>query len=168
VSSVLVLNASYEPLSVVSVKRAIILLLKEKAEIVEAAEAVLRSERVTFRKPLVIRLVYYVRIPHRLAIPISRRALLMRDHAECQYCGARPPRKDLTVDHVLPKSRGGKTTWDNVVIACKPCNSRKGNRTPVEANMSLTALPRKPKYLAMAYITSAEARIAWEKYMWES
>jgi 5-methylcytosine-specific restriction endonuclease McrA len=162
------LNASYEPLSVVSVKRAIILLLKEKAEIVEAAAAVLRSEHQSFQMPLVIRLVYYVRIPHRMTVPISRRALLLRDHAECQYCGARPPRKDLTVDHVLPRSRGGQTTWENVVIACKPCNSRKGNRTPGEANMNLTVLPRKPKYLAMAYITSVEARTAWEKYMWES
>jgi 5-methylcytosine-specific restriction endonuclease McrA len=168
VSSVLVLNASYEPLSVVSVKRAIVLLLKEKAEIVEATQAVLRSEYRTFQMPLVIRLVYYVRIPHRLAIPISRRALLLRDHYVCQYCGTTPPRKDLTVDHVLPKSKGGKTTWDNVVIACKPCNSRKGNRTPTEANMTLLNPPRKPKYLAMAYITSAEARMAWEKYMWES
>lgn len=165
--SVLVLNASFEPLSVVSVKRAIVLLLKEKAEIVEAAEAVLRSEHITFPKPLVIRLVYYVRIPYRVPIPISRRALLIRDHYTCQYCGIQPPSKELTVDHVIPRSQGGEMTWDNVVIACKPCNHKKGNRTPAEANMQLLSQPRKPKYLALAYVSSAEAYTVWEKYIWQ-
>lgn len=165
--SVLVLNVSFEPLSVVSVKRAIVLLLKEKAEIVEAAEAVLRSEHVTFPKPLVIRLVYYVRIPYRVSIPISRRALLIRDHYTCQYCGIQPPSKELTVDHVIPRSQGGEMTWDNVVIACKPCNNKKGNRTPAEANMQLLSQPRRPKYLALAYVSSAEAYTVWEKYMWQ-
>jgi len=166
VSHVLVLNASFEPLSVVSVKRAIVLLLKEKAEIIEAAEAVLRSEHKVFPRPLVIRLMYYVRIPHRVAIPVSRKSLLVRDHYKCQYCGAQPPARELTVDHILPRSRGGETKWENVVIACKHCNSKKGNKTPVEANMRLKVKPNKPKYLALAYVTSVEARTAWEKYMW--
>lgn len=166
-SSVLVLNASFEPLSVVSVKRAIVLLLKEKAEIVEAAEAVLRSEHITFPKPLVIRLVYYVRIPYRVSFPISRRALLIRDQYTCQYCGVQPSSKELTVDHVIPRSQGGEMTWENVVIACKPCNNRKGNRTPTEANMRLLSQPRRPKYLALAYVGSAEAYTVWEKYMWQ-
>jgi len=160
-----VLNASFEPLSVVSVKRAIILLLKEKAEIVEAAESMLRAEHVSFPRPLVIRLVYYVRIPHRIAIPISRRALLSRDHYTCQYCGAQSSGKELTIDHVLPRSQGGETTWENVAAACKSCNSKKGNRTPTEANMQLLSQPRKPKYLALAYVTGEEAYTAWEKYI---
>jgi 5-methylcytosine-specific restriction endonuclease McrA len=96
----LVLNATFEPLSVVSVRRAVVLLLKEKAEIVEAAEAELRSEHLSIPRPLVIRLVYYVRIPYRVSIPL----VLARDHYTCQYCGKQPPRKELTVDHILPRS----------------------------------------------------------------
>jgi 5-methylcytosine-specific restriction endonuclease McrA len=164
--NVLVLNASFEPLSVVSVQRAIVLLLKEKAELIEAAEAVLRSEKLTLPVPLVIRLVYYVRIPYRVSLPVSRRAILVRDRYTCQYCGAQPGRPELTLDHVLPRSRGGRTTWDNVVTACKRCNGKKGNKTPAEANMKLFDQPQKPKYFAMAYVTSMEARNAWEKYIW--
>jgi len=163
--SVLVLNASFEPLSVVSIQRAIVLLLKEKAEMVEAAEAVLRSERMRMPVPLVIRLVYYVRIPYRISIPITRRAVLVRDRYTCQYCGAQPGKQVLTIDHVLPRSRGGKTTWQNVVAACKRCNGKKGNRTPAEANMKLSGHPSQPRYLAMVYVTSMEARDAWQKYM---
>src|SRR3970282_761229 len=99
VGSVLVLNATYEPLSVVSVRRAVVLLLKEKAEIVEAAEAELRSENLTIPTPLVIRLVYSVRTPYPLSPPRARRTVLARDHYTCQYCGDQPLRKDLTVDH---------------------------------------------------------------------
>jgi 5-methylcytosine-specific restriction endonuclease McrA len=167
VGDVLVLNASYEPLSIISVKRAVVLLLKEKAELVEAAQAKLRSENLSLPRPLVIRLVYFVKIPHRISLPVTRRGILARDHYTCQYCGMMPPRKDLTVDHVLPRSRGGKTTWENVVAACEKCNGRKGNRTPVEANMSLHALPRRPRYIAIAALANVEAREAWGKYMWE-
>lgn len=164
-SNVLVLNASFEPLSVVSIQRALILLLKEKAEVVEAAQAVLRSERMTVPVPLVIRLVYYVRIPYPISLPISRRALLVRDRYTCQYCGTQPGRQDLTIDHVVPKSRGGATSWENVVAACRRCNGKKGNKTPAEAGMKLLAEPARPKYFAMAYLTSLEARDAWEKYI---
>ena len=164
--SVLVLNASFEPLSVVSTQRAIVLLLKEKAEVIEAAEAVLRSEHLSLPVPLVIRLVYYVRIPYQITLPVSRRALLVRDRYTCQYCGDQPGRLHLTIDHVFPKSRGGATSWENVVAACKRCNGKKGNKTPSEANMKLLSEPARPKYFAMAYVTSLEARNAWEKYMW--
>jgi 5-methylcytosine-specific restriction endonuclease McrA len=165
---VLVLNATYEPLSVVSVKRAVVLLLKEKAELIEAAEAKLRSENLSFPVPLVIRLVYFVKIPRRIALPVTRRGVLSRDHYTCQYCGATPPRKHLTVDHVLPRSRGGKTTWENVAAACEKCNGRKGNRTPAEANMKLLTQPKRPRYIAIAALSSVEARQAWGKYMlWE-
>jgi 5-methylcytosine-specific restriction endonuclease McrA len=167
VGEVLVLNATYEPLSVVSVKRAIVLLLKEKAELVEAAEARLRSENLTLPVPLVIRLVYFVKIPRRISLPVTRRGVLSRDNYTCQYCGAMPHRKELTVDHVLPRSRGGKTTWENVVAACEKCNGKKGSRTPTEANMVLRAQPRRPRYIAIAALSSAEARQAWSKYMWE-
>lgn len=164
---VLVLNATYEPLSIISVKRAVVLLLKEKAELIEAAQAKLRSENFSLPRPLVIRLVYFVKIPHRISLPVTRRGILARDHYTCQYCGVMPSRKDLTIDHVLPRSRGGKTTWENVVAACDKCNGRKGSRTPIEANMTLLSLPRRPRYIAIAALANVEAREAWGKYMWE-
>lgn len=165
--NVLVLNATYEPLNVVSVKRAVVLLLKEKAELVEAAEAKLRSESFSLSVPLVIRLVYFVKIPRRISLPVTRRSVLSRDNYTCQYCGRMPPRKDLTVDHILPRSRGGKTTWENVATACERCNGRKGSRTPTEANMKLLSKPKRPRYIAIAAVTSAEARQAWGKYIWD-
>lgn len=164
---VLVLNATYEPLSIISVKRAVILLLKEKAELIEAAEAYLRSEKFSLPKPLVIRLVYFVKIPYRISLPVSRRTVLARDHYTCQYCNSIPPRQKLTLDHVLPRSRGGKTTWENVITACQKCNGRKGSRTPEEANMALLTQPKRPRYLAMAVLGSREAKQAWDKYMWD-
>jgi 5-methylcytosine-specific restriction endonuclease McrA len=165
VGDVLVLNATYEPLNVVSVKRAIVLLLKEKAELVEAAEAMLRSESFSLPVPLVIRLVYFVKIPRRISLPVTRRGVLSRDHYTCQYCGATPSRKNLTVDHVIPRSRGGKTTWENVVTACDKCNGRKGNRTPTEAGLKLLTQPERPRYLAIASLSSVEARQVWGKYI---
>ncbi|MBN1994363.1 MAG: HNH endonuclease [Anaerolineae bacterium] len=165
---VLVLNATYEPLSVVSIRRAVVLLLKEKAELIEAAEAKLRSENLSLPVPLVIRLVYFVKIPRRVALPVTRRGVLSRDHYTCQYCGATPPRKNLTVDHVVARSRGGKTTWENVVTACEKCNGRKGSRTPDEANMKLLSQPKRPRYLAIAALSSVETKQAWGKYiLWD-
>jgi 5-methylcytosine-specific restriction endonuclease McrA len=142
-----------------------VLLLKEKAELVEATEAVLRSEHMIIPTPLVIRLVYYVRIPYRVSLPLTRRTVLARDHYTCQYCGQQPSRKDLTVDHILPRSRGGHTAWDNVVAACQRCNGRKGNRTPEEANLKLKSKPAEPRYVALAMVESSSARQAWRKYM---
>lgn len=167
-SSVLVLNATYEPLSVVSVKRAVILLLKEKAELVEAAEAYLRAEHAQFPVPLVIRLVTYVRIPRRFALPLSRRAIMARDHYVCQYCGGHFARHDLTIDHVVPRSRGGTKTWENVVTACRPCNQRKGSRTPEEVGFRLLSVPRRPLYVALALLTEPGSpyQSTWHKYLY--
>ena len=164
-SSVLVLNATYEPLNVVSVRRAIILLLKDKAEILEAANQYIRSEILSLPVPLVIRLVYYVRVPRRLNIPLTRRTVMIRDNYTCQYCGARPSKANLTIDHVIPKVRGGKTTWDNVVCACKACNLRKGSRTPEEAGMRLLSKPGRPEYLALVVFSRASNCEAWRKYL---
>jgi 5-methylcytosine-specific restriction endonuclease McrA len=164
---VLVLNATYEPLSVVSIKRAIVLLLKEKAELIESARARLRSKNLSLPVPLVIRLVYFVKIPRRISLPVTRRGVLSRDQYTCQYCGVIPLRKDLTVDHILPRSRGGRTTWENVTTACKKCNGKKGCRTPAEANMKLFSQPVRPRYIAIAALANAEVRQAWSKYMWE-
>lgn len=164
-SSVLVLNASYEPLSVVSVRRAIVLLLKDKAEIIEAAESRIRSAGLSLPMPLVIRLVYFVRLPHRFAIPLTRRTVMLRDNYTCQYCGAQPSKAELTIDHVWPKVRGGPTTWENVVCACKPCNLRKGAKTPAEASMLLRSQPGRPRYLALVMLGHAPAHQVWNKYI---
>ncbi|MGC9359721.1 MAG: HNH endonuclease [Anaerolineae bacterium] len=163
--SVLVLNATYEPLNVVSVRRAVVLLLKDKAELVEATEQRIRSSNLSLPAPSVIRLVYYVRIPRPLRIPLSRHTIMLRDGFTCQYCGSTPPRSQLTIDHVIPKVRGGGSTWDNLVCACKRCNQAKGARTPREAGMTLRTQPTEPRYLAMVMYDQAKRPEAWQRYM---
>jgi len=158
------LNASYEPLQLISVRRALILLLQEKAELVEAAMQHLRAQSVTYSVPLVIRLVRYIRIPRQLRLPCSRRGVFARDRETCQYCGQQPGRAHLTMDHVIPRSQGGQTTWDNVVTACRDCNHRKGGRTPEQANMTLLSIPRQPQYLAFALLGELERHDVWRKY----
>jgi 5-methylcytosine-specific restriction endonuclease McrA len=165
VGNVLVLNATYEPLNVVSVKRAVVLLLKEKAQIVEATEAWVRAQNWAIPQPLVIRLVYYVRIPHRLSLPLGRRTVLARDGYTCQYCGARPDKSELTLDHVVPRSRGGRSSWENVVTACTRCNQRKGRHTPEEAGMPLRVPPRRPRYIALTVLADARQHEVWNKYV---
>jgi 5-methylcytosine-specific restriction endonuclease McrA len=161
---VLVLNASYEPLSLVSVRRAIVLLLHEKAELVEATQQMLLSCSSAYPVPLVIRLVHYVRLPHR-KVPATRAAVMLRDAYVCQYCGATPGRHNLTVDHVLPRSRGGSHDWDNLVTACTRCNQRKGSRTPDEADMVLRRRPFEPSYVALVLLSNPTAAQRWEQMM---
>ena len=163
--SVLVLNASHEPLNVVSVRRAIVLLLKDKAEVLEATEQRVRSAGLSIPVPLVIRLVYYVRVPYRLNVPLSRRTVLMRDNYTCQYCGAQPSQSELTVDHIVPKVRGGETSWENVVCACRDCNLSKGSRLLSETNMRLLNEPGRPRYIALVFACRANRHQAWNKYI---
>ena len=163
---VLVLNATYEPLSVVSVQRAIVLLLKEKAELIEAASERLHAATISYPVPLVIRLVYYVRIPRQVTLAPSRNSVLLRDNFTCQYCGATPGRNGLTLDHILPRSRGGETGWENVVAACRPCNIRKGDRLPEEAGMALRKRPGRPHYLAFLLLSGTQE--VWDKYVFSS
>ena len=163
-TAVLVLNATYEPLSIVSLRRAIVLLLKEKAEVLEAASERIHAANLSLPYPLVIRLVYYVRVPRRMAVPLTRRALLLRDNYTCQYCGVTAPGPELTMDHVLPKVRGGLTTWDNVVCACRACNARKGGKTLEEARMLLARPPARPQYLAFVVLSNA-LHESWGKYI---
>lgn len=127
---VLLLNSTYEPINICSWKRAIVLVIKGKAVQVEFNSQQLGAG---YHLPLVIRLLYYVKIPHK-DIPLTRKNLMHRDSYTCQYCGNR---NHLTVDHVMPRSRGGKDEWENVVVACHQCNVFKGNRTPKEAGMTL-------------------------------
>ena len=133
---VLVLNASYEPLNVCSVRRAHVLVWKGKAEVIESLPKGLHSATDTFVWPHVIRLVQYVRVPRAIQRKISRRALFARDGWRCVYCGATGGR--LTLDHVVPRSRGGESIWENVVTACAPCNLRKGDRLLEECGLHLS------------------------------
>ena len=129
----LVLNATYEPINVCTVRRAAVLLLKEKAELVERARWELRSEHTAMPRPVVIRLVSYVNVPRDTSRrKITRRAVFARDGWSCQYCGTR---SSLTVDHVIPRSKGGDSSWENIVASCAPCNRRKGDRLPAQADM---------------------------------
>ena len=161
---VLVLNASYEPLSLVSVRRAVVLLLREKAEMIEATQQMLRSSSRAIPVPLVIRLVKYVRLPHR-RVPATRSAIMLRDAYTCQYCGTLPGRLQLTVDHVIPRSRGGAHSWQNLATACKRCNQKKGSNTPEEAQMKLLNKPFEPTYVALVLLSNPVATSRWENLM---
>ena len=159
----LVLNATFEPINVCTVRRAAVLLLKEKAEIIEHAEWQLHSASVTIPRPIVIRLVRYVLVPrdtHRRKI--TRRAVFARDGWACQYCGAR---SNLTVDHVVPRSKGGVSTWDNIVASCAPCNRRKGDALLRQVGMSLRRKPRRPHAHVFIHVASPSIPTAWRAYL---
>ena len=160
---VLVLNASYEPLNVCSVRRAHVLVFKGKAEVVEELEQPLRSATDTFAWPHVIRLITYVRVPRAVQRKISRRALFARDGWRCVYCGDGSAR--LTLDHVVPRSRGGDSVWENVVTSCAPCNLRKGNRSLEEANMALPKPPRAPAPVLFIHLAAPKIPSGWRQYL---
>lgn len=138
---VLVLNASYEPINVCAARRAIVLVLKGVAMAEEQDGNVMHAARVAMRIPSVIRLMEYRRIPHQTRA-LSRKNILLRDRNSCQYCGTVLSASELTLDHVMPRSRGGSSTWENLVACCHECNRQKGNRTPAEAGMKLMKEPR--------------------------
>ena len=157
---VLVLNASYEPLNLVNVKRAVILILKEKAEIIEERGEYLHSERMIMPYPSVIRLVYYVRVPYR-AVSLSRRAVFIRDRHTCQYCGGHAE----SIDHVIPRSRGGEHIWENVVAACRRCNTRKMNKLPSEVGLTLKHKPIEPHDHVWIFSLASDIHPTWEPYL---
>jgi 5-methylcytosine-specific restriction endonuclease McrA len=161
---VLVLNATYEPINVCTVRRATVLVLKSKAEVLERGKGMLRSERLALDRPVVIRLITYVKVPrdvHRRKI--TRKAVLARDSWTCQYCGRHKP--GLTVDHVIPRSRGGESVWENIVAACASCNRRKGNRLPREVSMHPRRRPKAPGPLVFIRISSPRIPNTWERYL---
>jgi 5-methylcytosine-specific restriction endonuclease McrA len=161
---VLVLNASYEPINVCTVRRAAVLILKQRAEVLEHSEWSLHAESLTLPRPVVIRLMTYVKIPrdaHRRKI--TRRAVFARDRWTCQYCGHE--RGNLTVDHVIPRSKGGGSSWDNIVTCCAPCNRRKGDRLPRQANMVPVNAPRAPSSTIFIHVAAPTIPPAWEQYL---
>jgi 5-methylcytosine-specific restriction endonuclease McrA len=161
VSRALVLNASFEPLCVVSTRRALLLLLDAKAELVHATEALFRSERSVFPEPSVVRLAYYVKVPYQARIALNRRAVFARDGHRCQYCGASAE----NIDHVIPRSRGGLHAWDNVVAACRPCNAHKRDRLLEETGLKLRRKPSVPRERTWILVVSGGIRPDWEPYL---
>ena len=159
--NVLVLNASYEPLSIVSFRRATCLVLDDKAEIVEHDGSVLRSPSVTVPVPSVVRLRYMVRVARRRQAVLSRRAVFARDDHTCQYCGGPAD----SIDHVLPRSRGGGHDWENLVAACRRCNLAKRDRTPEEAGMRLRRPGCPPRPGSWVVVGASRMPDAWKPYL---
>jgi 5-methylcytosine-specific restriction endonuclease McrA len=157
----LVLNASYEPLGIVAVRRAVVLVLREKAEILEHNGAAFHSERLVLEAPSVIRLRYYVRVPRRIHLTPNRKAVFLRDGHLCQYCGGAAE----NVDHVIPRSRGGEHTWDNVVAACRRCNTRKENRLPHDVGLRLRRHPATPPDGFWLQLMVGKAEPEWTQYL---
>ena len=165
---VLLLNASYEALSLVTSPKALTLVFRRVAEIIETDTGyVLRSPRFEWDVPSVIRLTQYIDVRSRRNKVTNRHRILARDHYRCQYCGKRGTAFDLTLDHIMPRSRGGRTIAENLVAACQTCNSRKGDRTPKEARMPLLTNPAALFYgLERAELRlAATARPEWKKYL---
>jgi 5-methylcytosine-specific restriction endonuclease McrA len=161
---VLVLNASFEPINVCTVRRATVLLLKERAEILEHGTWSLHAESVTVPRPVVIRLRTYVRVPRDAhSRRITRRAIFARDRWTCQYCGRE--RGTLTIDHVVPRCKGGSSSWDNIVTCCPPCNRRKGDRLPRQADMHPLRRPKAPGPAVFVHVATQTIPAVWEQYL---
>lgn len=157
----LVLNASNEPLCVVPARRAVILVLAGKADPVHESGEEMHSEKLAVPVPSVVRLRYYVRVPYHRATALSRRAVFHRDEFRCQYCGGDAE----SIDHVVPRSRGGAHVWENVVAACRPCNAGKGDRLLSETSMELPRRPVAPRALSWVVVAVTEVPEQWQPYL---
>jgi len=158
-SGVLLLNATYEPMRVLPLHRAVVLVLQDKAEIVEQCDGMIRSESLAIARPKVIRLLYFVKIPFKKKVPLSNKTVLIRDGFKCAYCGE----KARTIDHVFPKSKGGAHEWTNVVAACQPCNQKKGNRTLEQMGWKLPFKPDRPAMKKWVVVERVDK--SWEPYL---
>ncbi len=158
----LVLNATYEPLSVVPVRRAAVLVLRGRAAVVESTGRILHAEKVQIPAPAVVRLNRFVKVPFARGIAVNRRSIFARDEHECQYC--RRPAENL--DHIVPRSRGGEHSWANVVACCGRCNARKGDRLLGEINLSLIRRPNAPSRFGWVYARAGtELHPSWASYI---
>jgi 5-methylcytosine-specific restriction endonuclease McrA len=157
----LVLNASMEPLCVVPARRAIVLVLDEKADVVKTNGHRYRSEHLDIQAPSVVRLRRFVSVPYRRRAALSRRGVFIRDDHTCQYCG----RAAENVDHVLPRSRGGPHEWENVVAACRRCNSKKKDLTPAESGMTLHRTPFAPRASFWLVVAVGGWQDDWQDYL---
>jgi 5-methylcytosine-specific restriction endonuclease McrA len=160
-AATLLLNATYEPLCVVSSRRAIVLVLAEKAEPVDSASDVVHAELISLAVPVVARLTRYVRVPFPASVPLSRRAVFTRDGQTCVYCGG----SATSIDHVVPRSRGGTHTWDNVVAACRRCNHTKADRSLAELGWALPHPPRTPSGAAWRLLGTRTVDPRWREWL---
>lgn len=163
VQRVLVLNSSYEPLNVCTMRRAYVLVFKGRAEVIEKHAQPLHSASDTFQRPHVIRLLTYVHVPRLAKRRISRPVLFARDGWRCGYCGSSTGK--LTLDHIVPRSRGGESVWENVVASCAPCNRRKGDRLLDETEMALRVRPRPPAPLVFIKLAATSVPANWRPYL---
>lgn len=163
----MVLNSSYEPLTVVSWKKAVLLWLSDKVEILEYHSSFVHSAYQQFRLPSVLRFTKYITNLNRNQIRFCRENIYLRDKFQCQYCGKVSPARSLTLDHVVPLSKNGKHSWENVVTACQKCNNLKGNRTPKQALMPLLSVPHVPRWLPGQEFSISEHFIhhTWKNYL---
>jgi 5-methylcytosine-specific restriction endonuclease McrA len=158
-----VLNQNYEPLTVCNVRRAVILNFLGKAEIIcKVNNKVIKSVYRKFDCPSIVRLSFFVRVPFRKII-LSRKNILRRDNHRCQFCGNT---SNLTIDHIIPKSRGGEDTWENLTTACIKCNNKKGDRTPEEAGLKLRSIPKKPSHITFIKNFAGNVSDDWKPYLY--
>jgi len=157
----LVLNATYEPLAVVSWRRAVVLVLDEKADVIHASDQTWRAERASVAVPSVVRLRYYVKVPYHRRAPLNRRAVFLRDGHQCQYC----LRRAENLDHVVPRSRGGEHVWENVVACCSRCNALKRDRLVSETTMRLRSRPQAPSELSWVTVVVGHVPEPWVPYL---
>ncbi|HDP97819.1 MAG TPA: HNH endonuclease [bacterium] len=162
-SHVLVLNQSFQPMSVTNVKKAIILLYLGKAEIVEKNCEYVHSVNAQYPLPSIVRLTRYIHVPRKRII-LSRKNILKRDNNQCQYCGKKTV--PLTIDHVIPRVRGGRDSWENLVCACVKCNNKKGNQTPEEAGLRLLQNPQRPNHIFFIRYTVGSVDQRWKPYLY--
>ncbi len=160
---VLVLNASYEPINICSARRALTLVFKGAAIVEQGSAYTVHTSKINIPIPSVVRLCQYKRMP-RQNRSVSRKGIILRDGSTCQYCTSKLPAKELTLDHVIPSSRGGDSTWENLVASCFRCNNRKGSRTPQEAGMALAKIPRQISIHAKHRLLAGDQN-AWDRYL---
>lgn len=155
------LNATYEPIGVVSARRALILALAEKVDVLAESADLFASERLVLAAPSVVRLRYFVKVPYQRSAPLNRKAVFARDHGKCQYCGNGAE----SIDHVVPRSRGGEHVWENVVACCRRCNTTKANRLLSECPMVLRCKPGVPTRLAWVTVAAGRVPDSWSPYL---
>lgn len=162
----LVLNAGYEPMLLISWERAVCLVLSEKAEVLAEYNAAIRTVTRTFQLPSVVRLTRYVRMVRRFgSARCTRKNILLRDKQQCQYCGVHCSNATASIDHIVPRCRGGRTSWENVVVACHDCNRKKGDKSLLETGLRLLSRPRQPTWHELLGEASFMLDPAWLPYM---
>lgn len=157
----LVLNVTFEPIGVVSGRRAVVLVLGEKVDVLAESGTILHSAQTRIALPSVVRLRYYVTVPYQRSAPVTRRSVFGRDNGQCQYCGCSAE----NIDHVVPRSRGGRHIWTNVVACCRRCNTNKANLLLHETNLRLKSAPRPPAKLAWIRVAVGHVPAAWNQYL---